>query len=184
MENWLSVVRPEITRRMMEGVQNDTGGDIRFNLLAVVADQTKRIKRVMDVRRHIRQLAALKAMSFGSELQADDEIDEDAPPGVPDIEALPDSLERLTELVDECNLTIPQLKELYAREQSKRAEWAEENARRKHDWTPFILKSLELLAKQGTLSAAFTNALQSKKAGEKSKNTSGDNDEKMETNNV
>eukprot|EP00923_Selenidium_pygospionis_P006551 GHVN01011260.1.p1 GENE.GHVN01011260.1~~GHVN01011260.1.p1 ORF type:complete len:185 (+),score=42.09 GHVN01011260.1:963-1517(+) len=184
MENWLSVVRPEITRRMMEGDQNDTGGDIRFNLLAVVADQTKRIKRVMDVRRHIRQLAALKAMSFGSELQVDDEIDEDAPPGVPDIEALPDSLERLTELVDECNLTIPQLKELYAREQIKRAEWAEENARRKHDWTPFILKSLELLAKQGTLSAAFTNALQSKKAGVKSKKTSGDNDEKMETDNV
>lgn len=112
--DWLEVVTPIIAKRMEEY----TGGEIRFNLMAVVEDARARIGLELETLR-----------TAGAE-------------DVARIGALEDEL---------------------AHERGKRERWEAENIRRRHNFVPFIVSLLKVLAREGQVESVIDAATERKK---------------------
>lgn len=161
MDNWMKTITPEIVQRI-EKIQSRSasGMDIRFNLLALVPNKLEKVKAALETRRHVRHAALIKALSFGADVSIDEELNEEAPNNVPTMEELPNDLTKLNELIEECAVAMSALEAMLFQENEKHKAWDDENARRRHDWVPFIINTLELLAKRGELMPAYTSAVE------------------------
>ena len=108
-------------------------------------------------------------MSLEEDVELDDEDldDEDAPTGVLSFDELPDQVAELKKLVSNTENQIKGLVATLEESRAKKSRWAKENARRRHDYVPFLLCALKHMAKKGALVAAFDEA--------KAKTTSAEN---------
>merc|ERR1712203_306937 len=106
--------------------------------------------------RLLRQRANIKMVSFGEDVELDDEVDEDdASEGVKEIEDLPDDVAELKKIAEEALEKIKSLRDSIAEVSKKKASWKNENARRRHDYVPFLLCAMKHLAKNGKLVSAY-----------------------------
>ncbi|EER17932.1 ubiquitin carboxyl-terminal hydrolase isozyme L5, putative [Perkinsus marinus ATCC 50983] len=71
------------------------------------------------------------------------------------IKALRKQIDQLSTAMDESSADVVELKAQLENEQNIRAKWKAENERRRHDYTPFLLTALRLLAEKGQLMDAF-----------------------------
>eukprot|EP00920_Eleutheroschizon_duboscqi_P025684 GHVT01063462.1.p1 GENE.GHVT01063462.1~~GHVT01063462.1.p1 ORF type:complete len:383 (+),score=116.58 GHVT01063462.1:188-1336(+) len=164
--NWLEVARPAIQKRIQD-LQGgaDSGNEIRFSLLALVADKRADLKRQILVQRHRMQRAKIKLVSFGTDEELDGELDDDeAPEETPSLEDLPDKQEELSNVVAAASALISDLQIAESSEAEQRERWRKENARRRHDFVPFVLCALRHLARRRELVPALT---QGKRAHER-----------------
>ncbi|KAF4697022.1 hypothetical protein FOZ60_013373 [Perkinsus olseni] len=69
--------------------------------------------------------------------------------------ALRKQIDELTKAMGESSDDVVELKAQLENEENTRAKWKTENERRRHDYTPFILTALRLLAEKGQLMEAF-----------------------------
>lgn len=137
-DDWIDFVKPAIQERINAYAENE----IRFTLLALVNSRKEIAEK--DLAKVNGRIAAVcaKLMSLGEtvEDQMELELDEEV------FASLPDSVDQLKEelffLRDEAN----RLGQLIEQESFKHTHWREENARRKHNYIPFILTLLERLA--------------------------------------
>eukprot|EP01066_Platyproteum_vivax_P004739 Platyproteum_vivax@DN16096_c0_g1_i1.p1 len=120
----------EIQRRVKEIQSSGKSEELRFNLLAVVGDQTERYTRATEYLKQKRQEFTAK------------------------LEASPESAEFQKE-IDLCSNRIVQCDDMIQAAAGRRKDWAKENERRRHDFVPFLLCGLRHLAKTGELSSAF-----------------------------
>ncbi|KAA8496148.1 Ubiquitin carboxyl-terminal hydrolase 2 [Porphyridium purpureum] len=116
-QKWWRVAVPAIQRRIYDYSANE----IRFNLMAVVADREKKLLEERDALN--RQVA-----------QADSTSDEDR---------------------QAATARLVEIEHQLARERARHANYATENARRKHNYVPFMLEMLKLLASKGALHEMF-----------------------------
>jgi ubiquitin carboxyl-terminal hydrolase L5 len=149
-DDWIELVKPAIQERINAYAENE----IRFTLLAVVSSRRELAEQ--DLARVRSRSAAIcaKLMSLGEavEDQMDLELDEEV------FASLPDSAEQLREELYSLKEETLQLEQLVEQETTKHGKWREENARRKHNYIPFILSLLERLAYDGRLQPLIDQA--------------------------
>lgn len=120
-ESWIAAVRPEIQKRMSKFKP----GEIHFNLMAIVKD---------------------RRLACGEEIEKlESEIKE--------IESKSDEGPQMMaqESIAAKTSRVKVLKEEIEKEEAKRARWAIENKRRRHNYVPFIVALLRRLAKENKL---------------------------------
>lgn len=185
--DWVSIVKTEIEKRAAEYSANE----IRFNLLALA--ESKKFKSDFESKQLekqkgfiYRRLAQLQGEGFSSDIFDDYAVCSSLVSGLetnPQIDTLP-TIAEAHALLDEINRKIQELR-LFAMEEEERVRVWEvklicseingvgvcreqrENARRKHDYIPFILKLLELSAQKGDLAGLINEAKEKKEAREK-----------------
>ncbi|EGC39163.1 ubiquitin carboxyl-terminal hydrolase isozyme L5 [Dictyostelium purpureum] len=124
-ENWLEVATPFIQKR----IEKYSQGEIRFNLMAVIKNRQTTLKEKI------------------SELEKKKEIIEKK---LSTIE-LPNSKDELDQLLMDINENIQDYNNDILMEQEKFRNWKDENIRRKHNFTPFILNLVKALAEKEQL---------------------------------
>lgn len=169
-DDWLATVKPEIRRRM-EKYQSADSSEIRFNVLSIQDDPAYPVEVEITKARFLRQRANIKLVSFGEELFLEDEVDDDeAPDGVLTFEELPDDVDQLKKLVTDAASKIEKLTREIADHLKRRSQWKRENARRRHDYVPFLLCALKLLANKKALTPAYAAGKQKAQAELEKKN--------------
>ncbi|CDJ57459.1 ubiquitin carboxyl-terminal hydrolase isozyme L5, putative [Eimeria maxima] len=114
-----------------------SGEELRFNLMAVTTNPLEQIEDELKEQREVAESAAHRLESEGLGAEEAKQLEEARQAALSKIEVL---------------------EELKAQEQAKRAEWDRENARRRHDFTPFVLCALRHLARKGELVKAVRRA--------------------------
>lgn len=159
--DWLEVVAPHIQARIARYSANE----IRFNLMAVVADRQEQLnKQLAAVRARRRAAAAKLGLSEGG----GDAMDTDEPAGggssssaqqqAAAAAGLPDDEGALQHVLAEAEGEIVRLQDELAAEKQKRANWHDENVRRKHNYIPFLFNFLKLLAEKKQLKRLIDRA--------------------------
>jgi ubiquitin carboxyl-terminal hydrolase L5 len=136
-------VRPMIQERIEKYAANE----IRFNLLAVCKNQRQHALQMISQNRFNIELLKASLLSHGIEesddSMQDDEIDDFTP--VPmDLTGL--NVEQLKQRLADCRSQIHEYKDIVASEDEKAAHHRQENARRRHNFIPFIIGLLKTLA--------------------------------------
>ncbi|CAM9140271.1 unnamed protein product [Choristocarpus tenellus] len=152
--NWLDVATPAIQER----IARYSSSEIRFNLMAIV--RNRKLAAIENKDMHIRRTEAIDAAlsvargSGGSEAQGKD-VDKALlgssfvlAESVEDLEA-----QRAAEVaeVEECDATVRE-------EEVKFSAWKVENVRRKHNYVPFAVNLMKILAEKGKLSLLVAKA--------------------------
>jgi len=134
--------------------------EIRFNLLALVADKKEQAEAEIERLRLIRN--ALENV-LG------------APPtdnlGEADFSSVQEELERLmTQSPDEQAMALADIADRIgaceariAQEQDRQTRWKAENERRRHNYVPLLFELLQQLAKKNMLKPMFDEAVEAKK---------------------
>lgn len=127
-EGWLRVCKPVIEKRM----QKYSAEEINFNLMAVVSDRKHLYLREIE-RLHQKKQELLET--------APDLMDTDSQPTPAEIQNLLQNIES----------EISRFQAIVTNEDDKMLRYKMENVRRRHNYLPFIMELLKLLAKKGDL---------------------------------
>ncbi|XP_071821841.1 ubiquitin carboxyl-terminal hydrolase isozyme L5-like [Apostichopus japonicus] len=136
--DWLKTVKPAIEQR----IQKYSAGEIHFNLMAVISDRRLISKRELEKLRG--QLDALENKGELMDTDSTEPLSKDA---------ILSQISRYEQQIEE--------------EDAKIERFKIENIRRKHNYLPFIMELLKILADKGALLPLVQKAKQ--KAEEKSK---------------
>jgi len=125
-ENWLEKVRPHIQQR----IERYSRSEIRFNLMAIIKN---------------RKISYLETLSQLQERQKllNDKINS-TNPSDSDLNEIKAELVMIEDHITTLNQKI-------SAEDEKFVQWKVENIRRKHDYVPFLMNLLKLLAQKGEL---------------------------------
>lgn len=160
---WVNTATAEIQRRVGEySVKAASGGaseagELRFNLMAITANKQAEAEAEILRQRYLRQRASISLVSHGEVDELSDELDDDdAPADIPSFDELSaKEVAELKAIVEKCTAAIAGLQPTVDAEQIRRAKWAKENARRRHDLVPLALAAMRHLAKKRQLMPAF-----------------------------
>ncbi|CAB1115316.1 unnamed protein product [Ectocarpus sp. CCAP 1310/34] len=134
-DDWLSVASPAIEER----IARHSAGEIRFNLLAIV-------KNRKHVATEERQRCMRRVEALDRELSSRGRVQQPEAAALSALKqeenfALESQRAAALRVAEECDVTV-------ALEEAKFAQWRKENMRRKHDYVPFAVKLLDLLAQK------------------------------------
>jgi len=166
--NWWKQVRPILNERIEKYSQNE----IRFNLLAVC--RNKRDHALSTIAKHRMDGELISAALLSHGVQPEEEEGGDAwPEDVPEceedaVDCSGKSQEDLLAALSTSRMMLREAKEAVREEDAKNARFDKENARRKHNFIPFIIQLLQGLATAGKLSGLREAAEAKAKAKEAS----------------
>jgi ubiquitin carboxyl-terminal hydrolase L5 len=168
-ENWFEAARDEITKRILKYATSE----IRFNLLAIVASKKEQyereIERINNLRGHLYKKIKEQGGFIDPELaeeadiliaQASDMIDEGH---------IPNDLEEVNGRLAGLTAEVQNFKDLHQEEVFKHKKYEEENNRRKHNYLPFIVEMMKIIAKKGKLKELVDAAKEKQQARAKAK---------------
>ena len=144
------VVTPLIQRR----IEQYSSKEIRFNLMAVVADRRVKMTEQQAVVEKERNMTVGKVQARGGKVPTQAELErlcELHPPPPPMGEVAVDErcVDELVVALAHCTRRAAQIQSELDLENAKVMQWKVENRRRKHNYVPFIVGFLEVLAKKG-----------------------------------
>jgi ubiquitin carboxyl-terminal hydrolase L5 len=163
--NWLDVVRPVIQKR----IEAYSTKEIRFNLMAVIGDRRLALQEQQSAIEKERNMTVGKVQARSGKLPSPSDLDALAaahPPPPPmgevavDDRSVDELLIALAHLTKRSNTVAADIQ----MEQQKAEQWKMENRRRKHNYVPFIVQMLKLLAERGELGGLIEAAKSRKKA--------------------
>eukprot|EP00879_Flechtneria_rotunda_P018714 GHRR01019639.1.p1 GENE.GHRR01019639.1~~GHRR01019639.1.p1 ORF type:complete len:367 (+),score=152.38 GHRR01019639.1:293-1393(+) len=172
---WLDLVAPHIQERIARYSANE----IRFNLLAVVADRQQMLQEQLGAVQARRQ-AVLDKLSDTAGKNGATAMDTDAAAGSNGGSSgvqqqagsgLPDDEAELQQVAAEAEGEIARLQDELEAEKAKRANWHDENIRRKHNYIPFLFNFLKLLAEKRQLKRLIDEALEEQQRQQKERHT-------------
>eukprot|EP00696_Hemimastix_kukwesjijk_P013033 gnl/Hemi2/26368_TR8850_c0_g1_i1.p1 gnl/Hemi2/26368_TR8850_c0_g1~~gnl/Hemi2/26368_TR8850_c0_g1_i1.p1 ORF type:complete len:346 (-),score=93.92 gnl/Hemi2/26368_TR8850_c0_g1_i1:71-1108(-) len=146
--NWVEVATPEIQRRIDLYSQSE----IRFNVMAVVKDQRLRHQEKIDsltslrTNVELRQAQLANPSPYAMEICLAPEVAE-----LGSVEAAQAKISQIEREIRELHAKIHQ-------EADKWAAWRTENIRRRHNYVPFIINMLRILARKGQLKPLIERA--------------------------
>ena len=166
--NWLDVVRPVIQKR----IEAYSTKEIRFNLMAVIADRRLKLQEQQAAVEKERNMTVGKVqartggkMTIPSAADLDKLADANPEPAPIGEVAVDDrSVEVLLIALAHLTRRASHLTNEIAMENQKAEQWKVENRRRKHNYVPFIVNLLKLLAERGELMPLLEAAKSRKKA--------------------
>jgi len=161
--SWPDKAREEIQRRIEAYSQKaaSQGGEasieLRFNLMAIVANRLHEAEQEISRARFLRHRAHISLVSHEEDVELLDEVDDDdAPADIPSFEDLyAKQVPEIKAIVEECTKKIGELEKVVEAEQKKREKWMKENSLRQADLVPLALCALRHLARKGELVAAM-----------------------------
>eukprot|EP00930_Biecheleria_cincta_P015967 TRINITY_DN1313_c0_g1_i1.p1 TRINITY_DN1313_c0_g1~~TRINITY_DN1313_c0_g1_i1.p1 ORF type:complete len:404 (-),score=111.20 TRINITY_DN1313_c0_g1_i1:137-1273(-) len=163
--HWTETAREEIRKRIETYTQKAaaSGGseegsvELRFNLMAIVANQLHDAEQQILRARYLRQRANISLVSRGEDVELVDEVDDDdAPADIPSFEDLSaKDVADAKALVAEQTCKIEELSKVLEVEKKKRDKWTRENNLRRADLVPLALCAMRHLARVGALMPAF-----------------------------
>jgi len=151
-EDWLDKAKPEIQKR----IERYSRSEIRFNLMALT------INRLSAYASQIAELEKKK-----EDLAVHISAAEAAQPTNTD-----EPLEILRARLQEVETKLQECQEGVAEEEEKRHQWKLENIRRRHNYIPFIMQMLRILAEKGELVTLIEQAKQKEAQKKKEKKES------------
>eukprot|EP00877_Chromochloris_zofingiensis_P009621 jgi/Chrzof1/4912/Cz15g04080.t1 len=151
-DDWLPKVGPVIQDRIDRYAKNE----IRFNLMAVIHDRREQLSMNLALAANKRD--RILARLAGDSATAMD-MDATAGPSTSDVGDLPEDAAQLHALLADTEAEISRLQDEQAREEAKRANWRDENIRRKHNYIPFLFNFLKVLAEKKQLKKLIDDAL-------------------------
>ena len=150
---------------IQERIEKYSANEIRFNLLAVCRNQRQYASQMISQNCFNAELLKAALLSHGID-EADDMQDVDENPEftpVPlDLTGL--TVEQLKQRLADCRSEVMELKEVVAREEEKASQFKIENARRRHNFIPFIVALLKTLAANQKLQPLIDAATKKAKA--------------------
>lgn len=160
---WAEVAREEIQRRIEAYSQKAAAGakedaiELRFNLMAIVANRIQEAEKLIERERFLRQRANISLVSRGEDVELVDEVDDDdAPADIPSFDDL--SAREVSEvqgIVASCTSKISEVTTVLEAEKKKRQKWASENSLRRADLVPLALCAMRHLARKSQLVPAL-----------------------------
>jgi len=138
-EDWLDKVFPIIQKR----IEKYAASEIRFNLMAIIKDRkivcNEDINRLENTKRELQaRIGQIEAMDIESTLPSTKE-------------------EGQAELM-QIDQRIGELKHQLEMEEDKVKNWKVENIRRRHNYIPFFVNLLKILAEKGELNTLIQKA--------------------------
>jgi len=155
-DEWVDKARPVIQKR----IEKYAKSEIRFNLLAIVGNIKQKLTEEVEVL--TKKLEATQARL--AQLQQGSSVD-----GM-EVDDLPSTVEAAQETIQHIENQIKQAQQTISVEEEKFRGWKAENIRRKHNYIPFIVTFLQILAEKGELMPLVEKAKlqQRERAGNKS----------------
>lgn len=149
-DDWLSLVSPHIQSR----IERYARDEIRFNLMALCRDKREVLTRqIATKQRMCQQLEECLALGSAASMTTGDDPE------------LPSDPHQQRALLDQLHGEIASLQDALQQEHQKRANWRDENIRRKHNYIPFLFNFLKILAEKKMLVPLVDEAMA--KAAEK-----------------
>jgi len=159
---WAERAREEVKRRIEAYAQKaasggSESGELRFQLMAVVANRILEAEKKIERERFLRQRANISLVSRGEDVELADDVDDDeAPADIPTFEDLSaQEVPALQAMVAKCTATIDEIGAQLEGEKKKRQKWEKENALRRSDLVPLALCAMRHLAAKGQLMPAL-----------------------------
>jgi len=135
-EDWLDQVFPVIQKR----IEKYSRSEIRFNLMAIIKSRKSvHLENITKLEKQ-REVFQARRTELGSD-QAMTDVDSD----------LPQSIDEVTTKIDKVNIEIKSLQQKIIMEEEKFKNWKIENVRRRHNYIPFLVNLLKILAEKGQL---------------------------------
>jgi len=165
-ENWLEVVRPVIQKR----IDAYSTKEIRFNLMGVIGDRRNALQEQQAAIEKERNMTVGKVQARSGKLPSNADLEGLAnshpppPPRMGEVAVDDRSVEELLIALAHLTKRSHQLNAEIQIEQQKAEQWKVENRRRKHNYIPFIVNLLKLLAERGELMPLIDAAKSRKKA--------------------
>jgi len=150
--DWLEVAQRHLQRR----IEQYSSKEIRFNLMGVVADRQERLKKEQVTIEKERNMTIGKVQARAGKLPTQEELDQlvqdfPAPPPMGEVAVDERSVEQLLIALAHVSERAARLQAELAEEEVKRAQCKLENVRRRHNYVPFIVSFLKVLAERGEL---------------------------------
>jgi len=139
-DNWLEKVRPAILKR----IEKYSRSEIRFNLMAIVGNKKELYTKEIEALE--RTLSTLRPKPQGDAMDVDTSASSASDAQIQQIQG-----------------QIAILKQKIAQEEEKFKSWKAENIRRKHNYIPFLVNLLKILAEKGELMPLVQKAKQQAK---------------------
>lgn len=164
--DWLDVVRPLIVKR----IEQYSSREIRFNLMAVTADRRERLLREQVVTEKERNMTVGKVQARSGKLPSHAELEKLAqqhpePPAMGEVAVDERTLNELLIALAHLTARANRLSSQIAMEEQRVAQWRRENVRRRHNYVPFLVNFLKVLAERGELMPLLENAKKKQRAG-------------------
>jgi ubiquitin carboxyl-terminal hydrolase L5 len=139
--DWLSKAAAAVQQR----IERYAASEIKFNLMAMVRSRADALGERRDqVQVRLAWVAAALGQSEGEGGAAPMDTDSEGP-------QLPESEEEMVAHQAQLSAELADLETQLEMERAKQAQWKEENARRRHNYIPFIYHMLRMLAENKQL---------------------------------
>lgn len=160
---WVEKAREEVQRRIEAYTSKaaSTGAEesveLRFNLMAIIANRLYETEKQIERERYLRQRANISLVSRGEDVELVDEVDDDdAPADIPSFEDLSArEVAEVKNIVAGCTAKVSELEKVVEVEKKKRQKWVNENSLRRADLVPLALCAMRHLARKGQLMSAL-----------------------------
>eukprot|EP00316_Scyphosphaera_apsteinii_P020593 CAMPEP_0119314724 /NCGR_PEP_ID=MMETSP1333-20130426/33806_1 /TAXON_ID=418940 /ORGANISM="Scyphosphaera apsteinii, Strain RCC1455" /LENGTH=352 /DNA_ID=CAMNT_0007319903 /DNA_START=78 /DNA_END=1136 /DNA_ORIENTATION=+ len=164
-ENWLEVVRPVIQQR----IEQYSSREIRFNLMAVTADRRERLLQEQAVIEKERNMTVGKVQARSGKLPTQAELERLAathpePPPIGEVAVDERSIDLLLIALAHLTARAAKIQSQIAMEQQRASMWRLENIRRRHNYVPFLVNLLRVLAERGELMPLLEQAKKKQRA--------------------
>ena len=142
---------------IMQRIEQYSSREIRFNLMGVIADRRLALQEQQASIEKERNMTVGKVQARSGRIPTAAELDARAsstppPPPVGEAAAVDDrSVDELLVALAHLNKRSQMLAADMQMEQQKSEQWKIENRRRKHNYVPFLVQFLKLLAERGEL---------------------------------
>ncbi|ETB57816.1 hypothetical protein YYC_04627 [Plasmodium yoelii 17X] len=156
--NWINIARNHIKKdiNIMSNSEDDT--ENRFNILAIIKDKECIINEYINIHRIFKQRISVKLISLGENIEFDDEINEDDyyfSNKIPSIDQLTSNIEKLHNILKKSSNEINFLENLLTKEIELKASWDKERTFKFYNFYPFIISSIDLMAKHKILKPSY-----------------------------
>jgi len=150
--DWLDAVQPMIQKR----IEQYSTKEIRFNLMAVVADRQLRLVKEQNEIEKEKNMTIGKVQARSGKLPSPAEMEQlvhehPPPPPIGEVAVDERTVEQLLIALAHVSDRAARVQAELAQEEQKRAQWKLENVRRRHNYVPFIINFLKVLAERGEL---------------------------------
>ncbi|CRH00039.1 deubiquinating/deneddylating enzyme, putative [Plasmodium relictum] len=165
--DWIDIARGDIKKEIEQICNSKNEKDNRFNILAVIKDKEHIIQNFINIHRVIRQRTNIKLISLGENIELTDEINEDDYnfPKLPTIEDLPNDLNELHHIIQKSTLEINYLENLLSEQIEIKKSWHKELTFKFFNFYPFIMSSLNIMAKHKLLKEFYQKEKLKKSTG-------------------
>ncbi|SPJ10920.1 deubiquinating/deneddylating enzyme [Plasmodium sp. DRC-Itaito] len=157
-KHWIEISREHIKKEIDEICNSQTNNDVRFNIIAVMKDKEYIIQEYINIHRIVKQRVNIKLINLGENIELSDEINEEEVSllnHIPSIENLPSNIDILYNIVNKSTFEINYLQSLLHEQKEIKKLWNKELTFKFFNFYPFIMSSLNLMAKHKLLKDAY-----------------------------